>query len=164
MEGGPPSFTRSSTSSVLLWNAGSNAGLSLVHTGLSPSMVGLSRHILLAIPKLVSAPTTPESKLSGLGYVRFRSPLLTESRLISFPAGTEMFQFSALASHGLCVQPWMIRSGCPALTGCPIRKSRDCRLLDTCPGLIAAYHVLHRLSTPRHPPYTLSNLTISIKD
>jgi hypothetical protein len=35
-------------------------------------------------------------------------------------------------------------------------------LFDTCPGLIAAYHVLLRLSTPRHPPYTLSNLTISI--
>ncbi len=37
-------------------------------------------------------------------------------------------------------------------------------MLDTCPGLIAASHVLHRLSTPRHPPYTLSNLTISIFD
>ena len=32
--------------------------------------------------------TTPKSKLLGLGYIRFRSPLLTESRLISFPAGT----------------------------------------------------------------------------
>jgi hypothetical protein len=31
---------------------------------------------------------TPRSKLLGLGYIRFRSPLLTESRLISFPAGT----------------------------------------------------------------------------
>ena len=30
------------------------------------------------------------------------------------------------------------------------------------PGLIAAYHVLHRLSAPRHPPYTLSNLTALI--
>jgi hypothetical protein len=29
--------------------------------------------------------------------IRFRSPLLTESRLLSFPAGTEMFQFSAFA-------------------------------------------------------------------
>ena len=27
------------------------------------------------------------------------------------------------------------------------------------PKLIAACHVLHRLSAPRHPPYTLSNLT-----
>jgi hypothetical protein len=37
-------------------------------------------------------------------------------------------------------------------------------MLGSCPGLIAACHVLHRLSTPRHPPYTLSNLTISIFD
>ena len=28
---------------------------------------------------------------------RFRSPLLTESRLISFPPGTKMFQFSGFA-------------------------------------------------------------------
>src|SRR5215218_302056 len=27
------------------------------------------------------------------------------------------------------------------------------------PRLIAAYHVLHRLSAPRHPPCTLSSLT-----
>ena len=37
-------------------------------------------------------------------------------------------------------------------------------MLGFCPELIAAYHVLHRLSAPRHPPYTLSNLTISIYD
>ena len=29
----------------------------------------------------------------------------------------------------------------------------------TFPELIAAYHVLHRLQTPRHPPYALSSLT-----
>jgi hypothetical protein len=28
------------------------------------------------------------------------------------------------------------------------------------PGLIAACHVLHRLCAPRHPPSTLSSLTI----
>ena len=28
------------------------------------------------------------------------------------------------------------------------------------PKLFAAYHVLHRLSLPRHPPYALSSLTI----
>ena len=35
-------------------------------------------------------------KIAGL--FRFRSPLLTESQLISFPAVTKMFQFSAFAS------------------------------------------------------------------
>ncbi len=37
MEGGPPSFTRSSTSSVLLWYAENNGEYSLLRTGLSPS-------------------------------------------------------------------------------------------------------------------------------
>jgi hypothetical protein len=32
------------------------------------------------------------------GLVRFRSPLLTESQLMSFPKGTEMFQFPSFAS------------------------------------------------------------------
>jgi hypothetical protein len=75
-----------------------------------------------------------------------------------------MFQFPALTSHGLYIQPWIYESGCPAHMGCPIRKSRDYRLFDTCPGLIAVYYVLLRLLTPRHPPYTLNNLTISIVD
>jgi hypothetical protein len=39
--------------------------------------------------------------------------------------------------------------------GFPIRKSRDQRLVSTSPGLIAAAHVLHRLSAPRHPPCAL---------
>jgi hypothetical protein len=30
---------------------------------------------------------------------RFRSPLLSESRLMSFPRATEMFQFTRFASH-----------------------------------------------------------------
>ena len=34
----------------------------------------------------------------GARLVRFRSPLLAESRLISFPPGTEMFQFPGFAS------------------------------------------------------------------
>jgi len=39
--------------------------------------------------------------------------------------------------------------------------SEICGSLPICgsPQLIAAYHVLHRLLTPRHPPYTLSSLT-----
>jgi hypothetical protein len=39
--------------------------------------------------------------------------------------------------------------------GFPIRKFRDQRLVSTSPGLIAAAHVLHRLSAPRHPPCAL---------
>jgi hypothetical protein len=35
---------------------------------------------------------------------RFRSPLLPESRLISFPVATKMFQFTTFAPSSLCIQ------------------------------------------------------------
>ena len=38
-------------------------------------------------------------RLVPTGLFRFRSPLLTESRLISLPPGTEMFQFPGFALH-----------------------------------------------------------------
>ena len=88
LEGGPPSFTRSFTSSMLLWYTDNNGGQSLLFTGLSPSVVGLSRPFSWRyICNSLSVPATPGTR-PGLGYIRFRSPLLTESRLISFPAGT----------------------------------------------------------------------------
>ena len=36
--------------------------------------------------------------------IRFRSPLLTESRLLSLPVGNEMFHFPTFPPHTLCVQ------------------------------------------------------------
>jgi hypothetical protein len=36
--------------------------------------------------------------------IRFRSPLLTESRLLSLPVGTEMFHFPTFPPPALCVQ------------------------------------------------------------
>ena len=71
---------------------------------------------------------------------QFRSPLLSESRLISFPPGTEMFQFSGFASPDLCIQ-----SGIPLRVGFPIRKSADQSSFASSPQLIASYYVLHRL-------------------
>ena len=70
-----------------------------------------------------------------------------------------MFQFPGLAPCGLCIHPQVTPSGCPVTPGFPIRRSPDQSLLDSSPRHIAAYHVLHRLSTPRHPPCTLSSLT-----
>ncbi len=46
----------------------------------------------------------------------------------------------------------------PEGPGFPIRKSQDQSLFASSPGLIAGYHVLHRLSTPSHPPRALSSL------
>ena len=44
------------------------------------------------------------------------------------------------------------------MLGFPIRKSSDQRSVDSSPRHIAASHVLHRLSMPRHPPCALYNL------
>ena len=40
----------------------------------------------------------PRGLPHGFRLFRFRSPLLTESLLLSFPPDTEMFQFSGLAA------------------------------------------------------------------
>jgi hypothetical protein len=87
------------------------------------------------------------------GLFPFRSPLLRESRFLSFPPGTKMFQFPGLPPPAL----FDSGRGTRALprVGFPIRKSRDQRLVSTSPGLIAAAHVLHRLLAPRHPPCAL---------
>ena len=42
------------------------------------------------------------------------------------------------------------------LTGLSHSEIPGSRVICTSPGLIAAYHVLHRLREPRHPPCALS--------
>ena len=84
-------------------------------------------------------PHDPNGKAIGLGYFRVRSPLLTESRFLYFPAVTEMFHFAAFA-----------------------QEFRDQRLFDSYPELIAAFHAFQSRLVPRHPPYALNCLTISI--
>lgn len=42
--------------------------------------------------------------------------------------------------------------------GFPHSEIRGSKLVRSSPRLIAAYHVLHRLSAPRHPPNTLKAL------
>ena len=51
------------------------------------------------------APATPAGLTrTRFSLFRFRSPLLTESRLFSLPVGTEMFHFPTFPPHALCVQ------------------------------------------------------------
>jgi hypothetical protein len=49
-------------------------------------------------PMLPAFPDCSGFYIPATGLVRVRSPLLAESRLISFPPGTEMFQFPGFAS------------------------------------------------------------------
>ena len=43
-------------------------------------------------------------------------------------------------------------------TGLPHSEIPGSKVVCTSPRLIAAYHVLHRLLVPRHPPCALHNL------
>ena len=100
MPGGPGGFERDSTRPVLLWYT-SQRLFQLSRTGLSPSMVGLSRAVSLAY--FNSRCPQPQSE-DWFGLFRFRSPLLTESISVSFPLGTKMFQFPRFALPALYIQ------------------------------------------------------------
>ena len=65
-------------------------------TGLSPSLVRRSRRFPLKTDGRSGGLTTPHLPC-GIRFelCRFRSPLLTTSRLVSSPAPTKMFQFGA---------------------------------------------------------------------
>ena len=107
LEGGPPSFPRGSTCPAVLGHTTQEAS-SLSLTGLSPSLACRSRAVRLETRLVTSRSvlcpiqlwpvTPPVQRQRAITYGRFRlfpfrSPLLGESRLISTPQGTEMFQF-----------------------------------------------------------------------
>ena len=68
-----------------------------------------------------------------------------------------MVHFPGFALTALCVQAAVTRFN---LAGFPHSEISGSRVVCTSPELIAAYHVLHRLHAPRHPPCALSSLTI----
>ena len=86
--------------SVLRYSGGGPAWFRVSPTGLSPSPAGVSTPLGYASPGFLRPlllPRRARRHAPGLGILRFRSPLLAESLLFSSPAGTEMFQFPALA-------------------------------------------------------------------
>ena len=108
----------------------------------------------------MDGPTTPRSCVStrtGFGLFRVRSPLLTESLLLSFPPGTEMVHFPGLARTRLCIQR-AVSGFFPE--GFPHSEIPGSKGASPSPRLIAGSRVLHRRLAPRHPPYALSSLTI----
>jgi hypothetical protein len=78
--------------------------------------------------------------------------------LLSLPPGTKMVHFPGFASRSLLYSETDI----PTLLGISLQDSDIPGSQPVCgsPRLIAAYHVLPRLPSPRHPPYALSSLTI----
>ena len=121
-------------------------------TGLSPSMVELSRtfyslsvcHGVVLQPRICVATHTvwalPRSLATTGGIIR----------LFSLPGGTKMFQFPPFASLPYAVITVLQTAG---LSHSEIPGSK---VICTYPELIAAYHVLHRLREPRHPPDALT--------
>ena len=91
--------------------------------------------------------------------LRFRSPLLSQSRFLSFPPGTEMVHFPGFARARLWIRR-AVRGFCPR--GFPHSEISGSMPACGSPKLIAACHVFHRLLLPRHPPCALSSLTIKL--
>ena len=100
-------------------------------TGVSPSVPDLPRSFgydsNITLPRRQSrpgGPTTPTTqRLPAITHdrfslFRFRSPLLTESRLLSLPVGTEMFHFPTFPLPALYIQAGVTRYA-RALAGFP---------------------------------------------
>ena len=97
MGDGPPGFRQDCTCPALLRYSLRLRFASL--TGLSPSAEGLPSPLLF-VPLLpfAESPTTPTvPQHVWFRLLPFRSPLLRESLLFSFPMGTYMFQFPTFA-------------------------------------------------------------------
>jgi hypothetical protein len=94
------------------------------------------------------APTTPLEKrpraitLQRFGLIPVRSPLLGESRLLSFPGGTEMVHFPPFASRFLCIQKRIPGHDSGLVT--PFGNPR----VEACLQLTGAYRSLPRPSSP----------------
>ena len=81
MEGGPPTFGQGFTCPALLEDHETPLPVRGYH------------------PLWRDFPAASGSYSPATGLVRVRSPLLTESRLMSFPPANEMFQFAGFASQ-----------------------------------------------------------------
>ena len=119
-------------------------------TGLSPSTIRLSRRF--HSPSMCNgAVLQPRGGLATVTVWALPRSLATTGgiiRLFSLPRGTKMFQFPRLASG-------MLRIGGLQPPGLSHSEIRGSMAICAYPRLIAACHVLHRLSEPRHPPSAL---------
>ena len=119
-------------------------------TGLSPSMMLLSRSFCSQLPYDSAVLQPQRCVATTLVWALPRSLATTGGiiNLFSLPTGTKMFQFPAFAlCH--CIVTVLQTAG---LSHSEILGSK---VICTYPRLIAAYHVLHRLREPRHPPCAL---------
>jgi hypothetical protein len=156
--GGPPSFLRGFTCPVVLRVRLGETRVSA--TGFSPSVMDHSRSLRLPSSFVTpcETPYNPKGQVLWFGLIPFRSPLLRESRLLSLPQGTKMFQFPWSASQ----HPMYSGEEYCSITnsGFPHSEISGSTLTYSSPKHIGVSPVLHRLLAPRHSPCALYNLTI----
>ena len=94
---------------------------------------------------------------NGFRLFPFRSPLLREYLRFLFLRVLRCF-----TSPGIATYAYEFSLGSCSITRTGLPHSETCGSKPVCgsPQNIAAYHVLHRLLTPSHPPQTLRSLTI----
>ena len=139
MESGLPRFPQGFTCPVVLGNRAQGVRAAFAYGAITRSggpFQILRLTVGLVTPRRIRsasgpAPQLPTGNACGLAPVEFglfpvRSPLLGESRLLSFPRGTEMFQFPRFASRRLCIQrrirehylAWVPPFGHPRIGAC----------------------------------------------
>ena len=124
-------------------------------TGLSPSLAGCSKAVLLPLLNPLCSPN-PAMHASRFGLFRVRSPLLTESNVSFSSSGYLDVSVPRVPSAYLWIQYAVTEVYSARFPHSEIRGSMD---ICSLPRLIAAYHVFRRLSVPRHPPCALLCLT-----
>ena len=145
----PPGFTCPAVLWILLTIVGCRIqGSHLLWPAFPCRFPNLSLYVAVQTPKI--------PKDSRFGLFRVRSPLLAESRLMSFPRPTQMFQFRRFPTYTYFIQ-CTLTEYCSA--GFPHSEICGSQLMCSSPQLIAACRVLHRLLMPRHSPCALYSLT-----
>ena len=124
-------------------------------TGLSPSLAGFPKTILLNLSDQLRGPN-PGMHAFRFGLFRFRSPLLTESLVVFSSSGYLDVSVHRVPFHTLWIGVWILEVCSSGFPHSDISGSMD---ICSSPKLFAAYHVFHRLLVPRHPPCALSSIT-----
>ena len=127
-------------------------------TGLSPSLAGFPKTVLLNLLNQFRGPN-PSMHARWFGLFRFRSPLLTESHVVFSSSGYLDVSVHRVPFHTLWIGVWILEVCSSGFPHSDISGSMD---ICSSPKLFAAYHVLHRLLVPRHPPCALSCLTFPV--
>ena len=123
-------------------------------TGLSPSLAGFPKTILLNLSDQLRGPN-PGMHAFRFGLFRVRSPLLTESHVVFSSSGYLDVSVHRVPFHSLWIGLWILEVFSSRFPHSEISGSMD---ICSSPKLFAAYHVFHRLLVPRHPPYALISI------